>query len=73
MYICTCVLYENTCTHVVEPAFASRGVTASGKSDYVTEVSPLLNGRAKAMVVTGSRVEADRRQLAINKYIKSRG
>ncbi len=36
-------------------------------------VSPLLNGKAKAMVVTGSRVEAVRWQLAINKYIQSRG
>jgi type I restriction enzyme R subunit len=36
-------------------------------------VSPLLEGRAKAMVVLGSRVEAVRWQLAIDKYIKSRG
>jgi type I restriction enzyme R subunit len=33
----------------------------------------LLKGRAKAMVVLGSRVEAVRWQLAIEKYIKSRG
>jgi len=33
-------------------------------------VSPLLQGRAKAMVVLGSRVEAVRWQLAIDKYIK---
>jgi type I restriction enzyme, R subunit len=36
-------------------------------------VSPLLEGRAKAMVVVGSRVEAVRWKLAIEKYIKERG
>ncbi|MCA1438054.1 type I restriction endonuclease subunit R [Bradyrhizobium sp. BRP20] len=36
-------------------------------------VAPLMEGRAKAMVVLGSRVEAVRWQLAIEKYIKSRG
>jgi len=36
-------------------------------------VAPLLAGKAKAMVVTGSRVEAVRWHLAINKYIKERG
>jgi type I restriction enzyme, R subunit len=36
-------------------------------------ISPLLEARAKAMVVLGSRVEAVRWQLAIEKYIKSRG
>src|SRR5258705_125766 len=36
-------------------------------------VAPLLEERAKAMVVLGSRVEAVRWQLAIEKYIKSRG
>jgi type I restriction enzyme R subunit len=35
-------------------------------------VASLLEGHAKAMVVLGSRVEAVRWQLAINKYIKSR-
>jgi type I restriction enzyme R subunit len=34
---------------------------------------PLLNGKAKAMVVVGSRQEAVRWQLAIDKYIKDRG
>ncbi|OIR08969.1 type I restriction enzyme EcoR124II R protein [mine drainage metagenome] len=34
-------------------------------------VSPLLEGRAKAMVVVGSRIEAVRWQLAIDQYIKS--
>jgi type I restriction enzyme R subunit len=34
-------------------------------------VQPLLNGHAKAMVVLGSRLEAVRWQLAIDKYIKS--
>lgn len=33
-------------------------------------VAPLLNGRAKAMVVVSSRVEAVRWKLAIEKYIK---
>jgi len=36
-------------------------------------VSPLLDGRAKAMVVVGSRVEAVRWQLAVDKYIKEHG
>jgi type I restriction enzyme R subunit len=36
-------------------------------------VAPLLDGRAKAMVVLGSRIEAVRWKLAIDKYIKSRG
>ena len=36
-------------------------------------VAPLLHGKAKAMVVVGSRVEAVRWQLAIDKYIKDRG
>lgn len=36
-------------------------------------VAPLLNGAAKAMVVVGSRVEAVRWQLAIEKYIKASG
>ncbi|MGF7212397.1 type I restriction enzyme R subunit [Skermanella aerolata] len=36
-------------------------------------VAPLLNGQAKAMVVVGSRVEAVRWQIAIDKYIKARG
>ena len=34
-------------------------------------VQPLLDGKAKAMVVVGSRVEAVRWQLAMDKYIKS--
>jgi len=38
--------------------------------EYVT---PLLSGKAKAMVVVGSRVEAVRWQLAIDKYIKDNG
>ena len=36
-------------------------------------VSPLLKGRAKAMVVVGSRLEAVRWQLAIDQYIKDHG
>jgi type I restriction enzyme, R subunit len=36
-------------------------------------VAPLLEGRAKAMVVLGSRVEAVRWKLALDKYIRSRG
>jgi type I restriction enzyme R subunit len=36
-------------------------------------VAPLLGGRAKAMVVTSSRQEVVRWQIAINKYIKARG
>ncbi|MCU0716544.1 MAG: type I restriction endonuclease [Pirellula sp.] len=36
-------------------------------------IAPLLDGRAKAMVVTGSRVEAVRWQLAINQYIQEKG
>ncbi|WP_305250049.1 type I restriction endonuclease subunit R [Pseudotabrizicola sp.] len=40
---------------------------------YRAMVQPLLAGRAKAMVVVGSRLEAVRWQLAIEKYIKSKG
>jgi type I restriction enzyme, R subunit len=36
-------------------------------------VAPLLQGKAKAMVVVASRQEAVRWQLAIDQYIKSRG
>jgi hypothetical protein len=36
-------------------------------------VQPLLAGHAKAMVVVGSRLEAVRWQLAMQKYIQSRG
>lgn len=36
-------------------------------------VAPLLNGRGKAMVVVGSRLEAVRWRLAIDKYIKENG
>ena len=36
-------------------------------------VQPLLSGHAKAMVVVGSRVEAVRWQLAIDRYIKDNG
>jgi len=36
-------------------------------------VAPLLNGQAKAMVVVGSRVEAVRWKLAIEKHIAERG
>ncbi|HEV2607919.1 MAG TPA: DEAD/DEAH box helicase family protein, partial [Xanthomonadaceae bacterium] len=36
-------------------------------------IAPLLSGHAKAMVVVASRVEAVRWQLAIDKYIRSRG
>lgn len=40
---------------------------------YRELVEPLLEGRAKAMVVVGSRLEAVRWQLAMQKYIQSRG
>ncbi|CAN5500778.1 DEAD/DEAH box helicase family protein [soil metagenome] len=40
---------------------------------YRELVQPLLSGKAKAMVVVGSRLEAVRWQLAIEKYIKDRG
>jgi type I restriction enzyme R subunit len=40
---------------------------------FRSNVAPLLAGRAKAMVVVGSRVEAVRWQLAINKFITARG
>lgn len=36
-------------------------------------VAPLLSGKAKAMVVLGSRLEAVRWQLAIDAYIRSQG
>jgi type I restriction enzyme R subunit len=40
---------------------------------YRAMVQPLLEGKAKAMVVVGSRLEAVRWQLAIETYIKSKG
>ncbi|GLK79087.1 type I restriction endonuclease subunit R [Methylopila turkensis] len=40
---------------------------------YRENVQPLLEGKAKAMVVLGSRVEAVRWKLAIDSYIKSKG
>ena len=40
---------------------------------FRTNVAPLLDGKAKAMVVVASRVEAVRWQLAINSYIKAQG
>lgn len=40
---------------------------------YREKVAPLLNGKAKAMVVLGSRKEAVRWQIAITKYIKDKG
>lgn len=40
---------------------------------YRANVQPLLDGKAKAMVVTGSRVEAVRWQIAMRKYIKEQG
>lgn len=38
---------------------------------FRTFVAPLLNGKAKAMVVVGSRLEAVRWQMAMEKYIKT--
>jgi len=40
---------------------------------FRAHVAPLLGGRAKAMVVVGSRQEAVRWQLAMQKYIRERG
>jgi type I restriction enzyme R subunit len=40
---------------------------------YREFVAPLLDGHAKAMVVVGSRLEAVRWQLAVDKLIKERG
>ncbi|NQV28110.1 MAG: type I restriction endonuclease subunit R, partial [Rhodopirellula sp.] len=40
---------------------------------YRELVAPLLDGKAKAMVVVSSRLEAVRWQLAIDKYIKEKG
>ena len=40
---------------------------------YRELVAPLLNGKAKAMVVVSSRLEAVRWQLAIEKYITEKG
>lgn len=40
---------------------------------YREHVAPLLNGRAKAMVVVASRLEAVRWKLAIEKYIAEQG
>ena len=40
---------------------------------YRENVQPLLNGKAKAMVVLSSRIEAVRWQLAVQNYIKEKG
>jgi type I restriction enzyme, R subunit len=40
---------------------------------FLENVAPLLGGRAKAMVVLGSRLEAVRWKLAIDKYIQRSG
>lgn len=40
---------------------------------YREFVAPLLNGKAKAMIVVASRLEAVRWQQAVQKYIASRG
>lgn len=40
---------------------------------YREMIAPLLEGKAKAMVVVSSRLEAVRWQLAINKYIQEKG
>lgn len=40
---------------------------------FQENVAPLLDGKAKAMVVTASRAEVVRWQLATTKYIKDRG
>ena len=40
---------------------------------YRSLVQPLLDGKAKAMVVVGSRLEAVRWQLAIQTYIREKG
>ncbi|HXU62081.1 MAG TPA: type I restriction endonuclease [Polyangia bacterium] len=40
---------------------------------FRSTVAPLLDGRAKAMVVVASRVEAVRWKLAIDKYVKAQG
>jgi len=40
---------------------------------FRSKVAPLLGGRAKAMVVVSSRVEAVRWKLAIDKYIQAQG
>ncbi len=40
---------------------------------YRDMVAPLLDGKAKGMVVVGSRVEAVRWQLAMDRYIKASG
>jgi type I restriction enzyme, R subunit len=71
----------------VERAAAMKGImrwlrlhpyNISQKVEIVVEhfrenVAPLLSGRAKAMVVLGSRVEAVRWKLAIDQYIKRSG
>jgi len=38
---------------------------------FIENVAPLLNGKAKAMVVTASRLEAVRWQIAMDTYIKA--
>ncbi len=71
----------------VERSAANRGImqwvrlhswNISQKVQIVVEhfhdiVQPLLDGRAKAMVVLGSRKEAVRWKLAIDRYVRERG
>ena len=78
---------ETTTRQAVERSAAMKGIMGwvrlhpyniAQKVQIVVEhyreyVAPLLSGKAKAMVVVGSRVEAVRWQLAIDKYIKDRG
>jgi type I restriction enzyme, R subunit len=78
---------ERTVEQLVERGAAMKGIMAwvrlhpyniAQKVQVVVEhyrstVAPLLAGKAKAMVVVGSRLEAVRWQLAINKYIKEHG
>jgi len=40
---------------------------------FRAHVAPLLAGRAKAMVVVGSRIEAVRWKLALDKYVQAKG
>lgn len=61
---------------VPDPAFSGIGKDQLHRlvvEHYRALVQPLLAGKAKAMVVVGSRLEAVRWQLAMEAYIKSKG
>lgn len=63
----------DTTNNAMELAAVIQPLTLMVDRSLPQNVQPLLDGKAKAMVVVGSRLEAVRWQLAIQKYIRERG